>query len=775
MCSPGVANYDKGALKEYWRLKMDAFKEKIKDCLQDEPAFCTATCPFGLEVRDFMSKLQRGGFNAAYRAYLNTVGFPNIVAELCEEPCKGVCPRRKTDSAIEMKRLEKASIDFARNLDPNSYNVPLKNKKVGIIGAGISGLACALRLAAKKYNVTVFEKTGRIGGNLWDVMASEIFLSDIERQFKNEEYELHLNSEITSLENLDFDAIYIATGKAGTKFGLERDLGGAFASNKPGVFLGGQLEGRNLIESIADGLQVINAIERYLKTGNMNQPEVKKGTRIKLDPRLIAPVNSIEPSDGGRYTEEEAIEEAKRCLKCTCDVCVRHCDLMGYYSKFPRRIGEEVEITINPGTLDGNGTVATRLISTCTHCGLCKEICPENIDTGEFLLQSHRTMKENGAMPWGFHDFWLRDMAFTNGELVALCKIPYGYEKSEYMFFPGCQLGASDPRYVTESYRYLLEKHPDTALMIQCCGAQAEWSGDESLRDETILKIRENWVLLGKPKAIFACPSCIQIFQKYLPEIEGTFLYDFFSESGRNKKGKDNKWNKDMESVVSVFDPCSSKYEPKLQEKVREILKQEGYTLKPLSYEGKLSKCCSWGGHVSTANKVFSQKVVEARISENNFPYIAYCVNCRDIFSKAGKECYHILDVVFDLNHGLRKPSTHTERRQNRINLKNEIVREHWGEGIEMESKKDNKVNNAIYFTPGLKEKISEEMSLEEDVIAVVAHCEETGRKILNLETGSFAGHHVIGCTTYWVEYRQSEAGIEILKAYSHRMTIEED
>jgi len=167
-------------------LEMEKFKEKIKTCLQNEPAFCTAACPFHLDIHDFMPKMQRGGFNAAYRTYLNTVGFPGIVSELCHEPCKNVCPRRLKDEAIAMKHLEKAAIKYARDLNPNSYNLAPKNKKIAIIGAGISGLGCALRLASKKYNVTVFERTDRIGGHLWDVLPPEVFLADIERQFMHE-------------------------------------------------------------------------------------------------------------------------------------------------------------------------------------------------------------------------------------------------------------------------------------------------------------------------------------------------------------------------------------------------------------------------------------------------------------------------------------------------------------------------------------------------------------------------------------------------------------
>ncbi|ATW24802.1 pyridine nucleotide-disulfide oxidoreductase/dicluster-binding protein [Candidatus Formimonas warabiya] len=744
---------------------MEKFKEEIKTCLQNEPAFCTAACPFQLDIRDFMPKIQRGGFNAAYRTYLNAVGFPGIVSALCGEPCKNVCPRRLKDEAIAMKLLEKAALKYARNLNPNQYNLPPKDKKVAVIGAGISGLACTLRLAAKKYQVTVFEKSGRMGGHLWDLLPPEVFLADIERQFAYESYTLCLNREITSLDELDFDAIYVATGAGGTDFGLQRDERGAFASNKPGVFLGGELCGRDIIEAIADGLHVVNAIERYLKAGSMNQPEEKRETRIQLNPEWITPLAPVRPSEGKAFTQDHAVDEAKRCLKCSCDVCMRHCDLMRYFGKYPKRIGEEVEVTVHPGTLDGNGTVATRLISTCNQCGLCKEICPLGIDTGEFLLHSHRAMRENKAMPWVFHDFWLRDMAFTNGEAAALCRLPDGYQESRYVFFPGCQLGASDPRYVTESYRFLRAHHADTALMLGCCGAPADWAGDDSLHGEVIAKLREDWISLGKPTAVFACPTCKQMFQRYLPEIEGVFLYDLILELGISPL-KDGAGE-----TVSVFDPCASRKEPEVQQTIRKLAQQAGFRLEPLPYEGKLARCCSWGGQVSIANPSFAREVVKARITENDYPFIAYCINCRDIFAAAKKPVYHVLDILFGLHDSGRVPPTVTERRSNRISLKRQVLSEFWKDEAKMEQRENN-IN--LHIAPQLKEKLNREMILETDLEAVIAYCESSGRKVFNPESGHFTGHLRIGHLTYWVEYRPTDHGFELINGYSHRMSIEE-
>ncbi len=733
-------------------------------CLEGEPAFCTAACPFHLDVREFVAKIQRGSFHLAYRAYLNAVGFPGIVATLCDEPCKAVCPRGETDGAISMRLLEKAAIDFARNTDPNSYNLPPKNKRVAIVGAGISGLACALRLASRKYDVTVYERSDRIGGHLWDRLPPELFLADIEQQFQYEEYSLCLNAEIVSLDDLDFNAIYVATGWGGADFGLERGPDGAFASTRPGVFLGGSLLGGNSIQALAHGLHASGAVERYIKAGGMNHPYQVSSTKLALDPARIAPADPVLPASGAAYTREEAIAEANRCLKCACDACMRYCDLVRYFKKYPKRIEEEVEITIHPGTLDGAGTVATRLISTCNQCGLCKEVCPQQIDVGDFLLQSHRVMRAKGAMPWAFHDFWLRDMAFTNGPDAGLARVPAGYSRSSTVFFPGCQLGASDPRYVTASYRWLLAREPNTALMLGCCGAPAEWAGDQGLHGQVVAALRDQWAALGKPTAVFACPTCKQMFGKYLPEIQAVFLYDFFLRAGFSPRADVRR------ETVSIFDPCASREEPEVQQAVRALAGQAGFALEPLPLEKNLAACCSWGGQIKTAHPPYARYVAERRVAGSEYPFIAYCANCRDILAAAGKPCYHILDVVFGLSAAERIPPTITERRENRVRLRCQVLREFWREETEMARSKIK-----LHISPQLRQKLDSEMILESEVEAVIDHCESSGRKVLDPDSGTFSGHLQIGKVTYWAEYLPVDEEFELINAYSHRMSIEED
>ncbi|MEI7594982.1 MAG: pyridine nucleotide-disulfide oxidoreductase/dicluster-binding protein [Bacteroidota bacterium] len=742
---------------------METCKEFVSECLQNERAFCTAECPFNLDVRDFIGKIQQGRFNVAYKTYQNTVGFPGIVSVLCNEPCKQVCPMKDAGGSISMKMLEVASMNYARTTIPDQYNMPAKEKRIAIIGGGISGLACALRLTTKKYQVTIFEKSDRIGGHLYDLLEPEIFLAEIEKQFQFENYSLNLNTEVANLDDLNFDAFYVATGKGGANFGLSNNPEGAYATSKDGVFIGGSINGVDTMHAIAQGLNVSAAIERFLKTGYMNHPIETEGTKLLREGIRIVQSDSVKASNGEAFTKEESIAEANRCLKCACDACVHYSPLMNYFKKFPKRFADEVEVTIRPSTLDGNGTVCTRLISTCNHCGLCKEVCPKDIDTGEFLRVSMQAMHKKGAMPWGFHEFYMRDMEFSNNE-ASLTRLAKGQTKSKYMFFPGCQLGASDPRYVSESYQFLTQHFPDTSLMLNCCGAPADWAGDVENHTKVIEKIKADWIKLGKPTAVFACPTCKQMFQHFLPEINGQFLYSLIEEKGSSLI------NKTKSETVSIFDPCSSRYEPELQSSIRSLATKMGFTLEPLPMEGKMAQCCSYGGQVAIAYPPYASHTVKNRIEQNNNPYITYCSNCNDVFAAANKQTQHILDIVFNLDKQKTKLPDISERRENRLLLKELLLKMFWNEENKIEIPE-----MKVVISTELKEKLHKKYILETDIFSVIEYCEQTKNKIFDPNKKVFTGYLQICKTTYWVEYRSLQENVfELTNAYCHRMKIEE-
>ncbi|MDR1509471.1 MAG: NAD(P)-binding protein [Synergistaceae bacterium] len=747
---------------------MADFRKIIREeCLEKEDAFCTSECPFKLDVREFTARLSRGGFNSAYRLYSNRVGFPVIVSTLCAEPCALVCPRARLDAPISIRMLEAASVRYAVNTKPNSYNLPPKGHSAAIVGGGPGGLACALRLTNRKYDVTVYDRASEPGGSLWKRMDAKAAARELELQFMYERYAFVPGSDISDIEALlsSNDAVYISTGAGGYDFGLMGNGPFPMASAVPGVFLGGELAGASAVGSIAHGLEAAALIESYLKTGVMKGASGDSPTKMALDPDALKYSPPILPADGISYTKEEAVSEASRCIRCRCDACVRHCWLMAYYGKSPKRLEAEIEATINPGTLDGDGTIVTRFISTCNQCGLCKEICPKGIDLGEMLRASHEALNKKGAMPWAFHEFWLRDMDFADGGGASLSALPGGRERAKYLYFPGCQLGASNPEYVISTYRRLREKHPDTAISLMCCGAPAVWAGAGEKHSLCVEAIKGVLGRFGVPKVVLACPACAGMFARYLPGIETVMLYDVMAEWGMPNVREDAR-------TVSVFDPCSARQMPETRGNVRRILIDAGYKLEPLPYEGERAQCCSWGGQILAAAPNYAKSLVKKRAAEGSCPYVVYCSNCRDIFAVSGKPVKHLLDIILGIGGWTTPPPSLSERRKNRIYLKRALLKEYWPE---LSPGEDDNVSRLMISTE-LRETLDRCRILEEDIAAAIESCEKNGRVIIDTETSHRFAHEVIGQLTHWAEYKLTDEGkYELMSAYCHRMSIERE
>ncbi len=755
------------------------YLKKFEDCLEGERPYCVTECPFRLDQKKFMEKAKRGSMKAAFRTYRDSVGFPKIASALCDAPCMNACPMQEP---VDILGIEKAACMLTKDQTPIDYNIPKKNGKIAIIGGGISGLGALLRLSRKKYDVTVFEKEDHLGGNLWNLLDPEMFQKDLEDQLMYQEYEVRTNAEITSADMLSgFDAVYVATGKDGPDFGIrgaENEYGDKNVRIMNGIawFAGGELLGLKPAYALANGLWIGTVIDNYLMTKNPYYPDSRIPSRMCDG---IVDMSSEKPKvipAGEIYTKEEAAEEAGRCFACSCEICVGKCDLLKYFNKMPLRVRDEVVATTLEGKTELKATPAKRLMSLCNQCGLCAETCPEEIDMDTLFMVGRQKMHRQGKMPWAFHDFFLRDMEQANGE-ASLVRIPNGFDKARYAFFPGCQLGASEPEEVVLAYESLVQQYPDTAIFLQCCGISASWAGDDERYQEILADIRKKWDSIGRPTMILACPTCIKEFKEHLPEIPVISLYEIFAE-----------WNivgNCVHTPYAVFDSCASRNDAGIKKAVRDIVSTMGAELEELPENSREAKCCGAGGHGIIADPKYAAYVADERIKESNLPYVTYCINCRDTFLSRGKDAVHVLDLLYkdfgEEEHMARKERTPeecqaglytiTERQQNRVDLKKTILHLFFDETMETNSRRS---DLTLIISDEMKKELSRKRIFEDEVAETIEFLERTGRTVINGETGTLTGYLQIGHATYWVEYRKAgERTFEVINAYSHRIKIE--
>ncbi|MEG0392492.1 MAG: NAD(P)-binding protein [Anaerovoracaceae bacterium] len=749
-------------------MKMEEYYQQFEHCRQEEKPFCEDRCPLGMDVLDFMDKLSRKRYNVAYKTFRDAAVFPDIVAALCPEYCHACCPRTETDEPIQVNLLEKTCVARATRKKPNEYNLPAKKESIGIIGGGISGLACALRLASKKYQVEIYEQTHQLGGCLKGRLPEALFLEDIQRQFQFEDYKVQFNQTIHGLEDLaekGHQAIYIATGKGGETFGLPIKEGKPYAQQgELGIFVGGSLLGKEIIPALADGIKMAKAIENYLKTGNLNYPEEKPPTEVVADTKGLTPQEKVVPTDGEIFTEEEMERELARCIRCQCNGCRTSCDIVDFFDKWPLKMRDEIMTTTMPADSMIHKTPAIKLINTCTQCMSCDDWCPGQIQLGRMIKEARKSLHQIGRMPGAYHQFWVRDMEFANGQYGALTKKAPGRDTCEYAFFPGCHLGAANPEYVYSTYRWLIEAKPDTGILLRCCAVPADWAGNEALHQEEINHLIHQWESLGKPILIMACPSCMRHIKEYVPEIKMVSLYQLMEEQGLGIEEADS--GSLPEGKHYIFDPCAAKEEEAMKAAVRTLAGRLGIAL-DLEEEKTSHGCCGYGGNVQVANPEFSQNIGEKRAKISDYPYLTYCINCRDVFLDEGKQANHILDFLLQIPPQESRPSL-TQRRENRVLLKERLLHTLWEEEMEKPKK-----NNQLKIIPQVMEKMNGLKLLEEDILEVIEFAEQSKRRTFNPETETYKCYREIGSITCWVEYKKVGEINEVVNVYTHRMKIE--
>ncbi|HBW35938.1 MAG: amine oxidase [Peptococcaceae bacterium BRH_c23] len=750
-------------------------------CTQENPPACTAGCPIHVDARKLMLAMQSQDWKSAAGILQQKQPFPGIISRICDHPCEDVCKRKDAGASVSISNLERFCLE---NHPPKIKVGPVtpKSQTVAVAGSGLRGLTAAYDLARKGYSVTLFEKSDRLGGNLRNYPEQQLPAQVIENELSvlnRPNVTIECNTEITQqdLSRLKerFDALYIGVA-AQSEDALE--LLGENSRVDPiscttliaGVFAGGQLGNDSPINAVADGRRGAVSIDRYLQGASLTASRDREGA---FESNLFVNLNGI-PSlptvpmshEAVGYTGEEAVQEAGRCLNCQCLECVKACKYLEFYGGYPKKYLREI---YNNESIVMGKRHANKLINSCMQCGLCAEVCPNDLDMGQICLASRESMVRRGKMPTSAHDFALRDMAFSNSGQFALTRHQPGFNSSNYVFFPGCQLSGSSPEHVEKVYTYLTEQLAGgVGLMLRCCGAPAHWSGDLGQFQTSFEEMVAEWESLGKPQLIVACSTCHSMFREKLPGVVS--LWELMKDMDLPIQRADANSAK-----VAVQDPCTTRYEQGIQAAVRHILLRLGYEIEELPYSKELTKCCGFGGLTVFANPGLAQQIVENRIKESTTDYVAYCAMCRDRFAAHGKRTLHLLDLIFadDLQKAATRPdSGFSQRHEQRARLKRKLLRKFWQTPQEKER---GYRTIKIICNEQIRNIMEERLILIEDVQQVIEHAERTGRKFINPDNGNYLAYFRPARVTYWVEYQPQEDGFVVLNAYSHRMEIVEE
>lgn len=291
-------------------------------CLHCAKPRCVEGCPVHVDIPDFIAALAEGDFAESAKRLKTHTSLPAICGRVCpqENQCEGKCVLGIKGESVAIGRLERFVADWDRAQEHEAVALPEKNgKKVGVVGAGPAGLACAGDLAKMGYDVTVFEALHTPGGVLMYGIPEFRLPKDIVQHEINNIRDLGVKFEVDAIvgklydiEELrteyGFDAFFVGTGAGLPHFmNLEgENLNGIYSANE-------FLTRSNLMKAyqfpVADTPIKVGKRAAIIGGGNVAMDAARTALRLGAEESYIVYRRSKEEIPARAEELEHAIEE----------------------------------------------------------------------------------------------------------------------------------------------------------------------------------------------------------------------------------------------------------------------------------------------------------------------------------------------------------------------------------------------------------------------------------------------------------------------------------
>ena len=742
------------------KISKEEMESMVTRCVYEEAPFCSAACPLKLDVRAMLKAAAAGDFKKALQLYEKAAPFPLIVSAGCEAPCEKKCRLSERGDGIAVREIEAAVSRCGKQSRLGSIFRTKKKKTAAILGSGLFPLFLAGELEKKAYPVTVFceqenpEEFLRCAAGFLDDEAFRMELGRLKGKDIQFSFGCRIDAAFLEEKRQRFDMVCVS-----------ESILDALLPDSTVIPELMYCEEEKLIACRGEGVMAaaVGAKKAALTADRLAQnldPRSMRGTEDPFESRLYTDLDEAKAltrvrSSGDRYTEAEAAEEAKRCIQCHCEECMKSCAYLEHYKKYPGLLARE--IYNNTQIIMGDHQL-NKPMNACTLCGQCTAVCPNGFDMARVCASARRNMVSTDKMPLAPHEFALMDMLFSNGD-AFLSRLQPGKEQCRFVFFPGCQAAAVAPATVRAAYLDLCARlSGGVALMLGCCGAICDWAGRYEMQDSTRAFLLSELSKLGDPVIIAGCPTC----RKELSELTGREvkgIWEILDEIGLPDGAKG------MDRPAALHDACGARGDARTQETVRRLAEKLGVTLTETPYSGDRAPCCGYGGLTAYANPEVADEITQKALSRSDAPYVSYCMACRDRFARQGRESRHLLELVYGTDAG--SPPDISEKRWNRLTLKNELLQELW-----LEEPKEMKLDYELNYTDEARKLMDGRMILTDDVIAVLDAFRENGEAIED-EDGLLVARHRVGNATFWVKFSMAgDNGYLVHRAWSHRMNV---
>ena len=176
---------------------------------------CTEVCPDHMHIPEYINAIATGNDFDALKIIYDNNPLPETCGKVCTRRCEDVCALEVRGEAVAIRWLKRYATEIAPTAEKikeivNPTIREANGKKVGIVGAGPSGMTAGYYLALRGYDVTIYEAQAKSGGmTMYGIPKYRLPLEGIERQAEYMELigvKFKYNTKVG--KDISFDEIY---------------------------------------------------------------------------------------------------------------------------------------------------------------------------------------------------------------------------------------------------------------------------------------------------------------------------------------------------------------------------------------------------------------------------------------------------------------------------------------------------------------------------------------------------------------------------------------
>lgn len=312
----------------------------------------------------------------------------------------------------------------------------------------------------------------------------------------------------------------------------------------------------------------------------------------------------------------------QHCIQC--QACVRQCAFLARYGTPWHCAQQFLQAQNNPSF-------------ECSLCGLCDAVCPVNISPRAMFAAMRRLAVAGGTgfypqhRPVLAYERWGSSWPFSWYGLAG---------HGDTVFFPGCTLSGTHPGTVRRVFTHLRQSFAVTGIVLSCCGKPSYSLGRPEQAFGVFDTIQNALYQRGIRRVLTACPSCHNMFTACGHKLEALSVYEVLAGHAPKKRyGTDQQ--------VTIHDPCAGRYEKKMQEAVRTLVRRLGLSIEEMPHHGETTLCCGEGGTVAPVAPHFAQAWTTKRLQEaRGRLMITSCAGCVN-FLRPHVPTAHILSLLY--------------------------------------------------------------------------------------------------------------------------------